>query len=123
MQLAAVNNYRQSIEGNHMSQELSQDAVVALNAIAEAFKPKKEKAEKAKFVLVVDGRVQATLVPSVKDIQDAARGIVLNALANGRKAPVITYGEVSETVEISVPVTTKEKAAPEAESVEEADHV
>lgn len=99
--------------------QLTPEAVVALNAMAEAFAPKKDKKEKKKFVLLVDGAIQDAVIPSMADVKDAATAIVMSNLANGRKAPKIEYAEVVDTISINVPLAASGETKTEAENESE----
>ena len=85
--------------------ELNPEAVELLNTLTDALsgKKKKTKVAKAKYVLIVDGKVSSQMATKKKEVTEAATALILRALANGRKAPVITYAEVANEITVNVP--------------------
>lgn len=95
--------------------ELKPEAVELLNTLTDALsgKKKKDKKAKGKYVIIVDGVVSSQMATKKKEVVEAATALILRALANGRKAPVVSYAEV--TSEITVDVPTSEKASTNVE--------
>lgn len=89
---------------------LNPEAIELFNAMADAVggKKKKEKKAKAKFVMIVDGKVQPQLIPSKKDAKIAARAITLKMIAVTGKEPKIAIAAINEVLTVDVPVSGKE---------------
>jgi porphobilinogen deaminase len=87
--------------------ELTDESVDLLNTLVDALSGKKEKKAKkakARFVIIVDGQVSSQMATKKKEVVEAATALILRALANGCKAPVVTYAEVTNEIAIDVPV-------------------
>ena len=87
---------------------LAPEAIELFNAMAAAIKSKEQKAEKekAKFVMIVDGKVMSQLIPSKTEAEEAARAIALKALATTGKMPKINIAAINETLTVGLPVTS-----------------
>ena len=98
--------------------ELAPEAIELFNAMATALKgkPKKAKAKKPKFVMIVNGNVMSQLVPTKKDAIKAARTIILSAIARGDKEPTVEIASINEALTIDVPVASAEINGSEVEA-------
>ena len=83
-------------------QELGAVFAAALNPTEKKTKKKK----KAKYVLIVDGQVHNEIATSKKEIDAAAAAITIAATGAGLKIPTIHRAEVTDTIEVSIPVTS-----------------
>lgn len=61
---------------------------------------KAPKKKKSKFVLIVDGKVQAEMAKSMEEINEAVTAITI---AYGGKAPAMYVAEVTNKIEVSLP--------------------
>ena len=93
-----------------ISTELNPQVIELMNTLAAALQPKseKKKSKKGKFVMIVNGKVQSQIIPTMKEAKQAARVIILSALAKGVSEPSISIAEITKTLTIDVPVGTED---------------
>lgn len=96
-----------------MTQDLSQNAIVALNAMAEAFAPKEKKAKEDKHIVVINGRISTDFMTDT-EITETARRLATTSVKIEKFSSV---GMVTVELPVAIPTMPVAYAAEEAEVV------